>query len=94
MDTKSNTYFPDRPQFSGFMKPCRLEGEIQALEVHGEIPKDINGTFYRVIPDPQLPPFIENDPVRVSLSGVPRDWRTLTNGISGSTEMEISAPLK
>lgn len=55
--------FPDRPQFSGFMKPCRFEGEVQNLEVHGRIPPEIHGTFYRVMPDPQLPPFIENDPV-------------------------------
>lgn len=55
--------FPDRPQFSGFMKPCRVEGEVQNLEVYGEIPADIDGTFYRVMPDPQLPPFIEDDPV-------------------------------
>lgn len=58
--------FPDRPQFQGFMKPCRLEGEIQALEVHGTIPKEIEWTFYRVMPDPQLPPFIENDPVNAN----------------------------
>ncbi|KAF7168667.1 hypothetical protein CNMCM5623_001607 [Aspergillus felis] len=62
MDTRPNSFFPDQPQFSGFMKPCRLEGEIQALEIHGDIPKDINGTFYRVMSDPQLPPFIEDDP--------------------------------
>ncbi|KAK1763510.1 carotenoid oxygenase [Phialemonium atrogriseum] len=55
-------HFPDRPQFSGFMKPCRVEGEIQNLEVYGEIPADIDGTFYRVMPDPQFSPFIEDDP--------------------------------
>ncbi|KAF2219597.1 carotenoid oxygenase [Elsinoe ampelina] len=55
-------HFPDRPQFSGFMKPCRFEGEIQDLEVHGEIPHEIDGTFYRVMPDPQHAPFIEDDP--------------------------------
>lgn len=55
--------FPNRPQFSGFMKPCRIEGEVLNLEVYGEIPKDIDGTFYRVMPDPQFSPFIENDPV-------------------------------
>ena len=57
-------HFPDRPQFSGFMKPCRLEGEVPDLEVYGEIPAEIDGTFYRVMPDPQFSPFIENDPVR------------------------------
>lgn len=56
--------FPNRPQFSGFMKPCRIEGEVQNLEVvQGEIPPDIDGTFYRVMPDPQFPPFVEDDPV-------------------------------
>lgn len=56
-------YFPSRPQFSGFMKPCRLEGDVQNLEVHGVIPDEVDGTFYRVMPDPQMPPFIEDDPV-------------------------------
>ncbi|KAL4737925.1 carotenoid oxygenase [Aspergillus similis] len=54
--------FPNRPQFSGFMRPCRFEGEAHQLEVLGELPGDIDGVFYRVMPDPQLPPFIENDP--------------------------------
>lgn len=55
--------FPSYPQFSGFMKPCRVEGEVLNLEIHGRIPEDIDGTFYRVMPDPQFSPFIENDPV-------------------------------
>ncbi|KAI5207274.1 hypothetical protein AUEXF2481DRAFT_101070 [Aureobasidium subglaciale EXF-2481] len=54
--------FPQLPQFSGFMKPCRFEGEIHNLEVHGSIPADIDGTFYRVMPDPHFPPTVENDP--------------------------------
>ncbi|GME34536.1 stilbene cleavage oxidase [Neofusicoccum parvum] len=54
--------FNDKPQFQGFMKPCRYEGEVQNLEVLGEIPKTVDGTFYRVMPDPQFPPFIEDDP--------------------------------
>jgi carotenoid cleavage dioxygenase len=58
------TAFPDRPQFSGFMKPCRFEGEVQDLEVFGKIPSEIDETFYRVMPDPQFPPFIQDDPVR------------------------------
>ncbi|CAN9322844.1 unnamed protein product [Alternaria alternata] len=55
--------FPPTPLYSGFMSPCRFEGEVQNLSVRGEIPSEIDGTFYRVMPDPQLPPFIENDPV-------------------------------
>ncbi|KAH6620596.1 carotenoid oxygenase [Boeremia exigua] len=45
--TKGLSAFPKRPQFSGFMKSCRFEGEIQHLEVRGEIPQEIDGTFYR-----------------------------------------------
>lgn len=45
------------------MKPCRFEGEINFLEVEGDIPEDIDGTFYRVMPDPQFPPLTDKDPV-------------------------------
>ena len=62
--TKGPNAFPERPQFSGSMKPCRFEGEIQHLEVRGDIPQRIDGTFYRVMPDPQSPPYIEDDQVR------------------------------
>ncbi|OBR10396.1 Lignostilbene dioxygenase [Colletotrichum higginsianum IMI 349063] len=54
--------FPDRPQFSGFMKPCRFEGEVRNLEIVGTVPAELDGVFYRVMPDPQFPPFIEDDP--------------------------------
>lgn len=46
----------------GFEAPCRFEGECFDLVVHGEIPKSINGTFYRVGPDPQVVPKYENVP--------------------------------
>lgn len=55
--------FAATPQFAGFMKPNRFEGEVNNLEIIGEIPSEIDGTFYRVMPDPQFPPFVENDPV-------------------------------
>ncbi|KAK5412239.1 transcriptional regulatory protein rco1 [Exophiala xenobiotica] len=62
LPAKGPQAFGPYPQFSGFMKPCRFEGEVQNLEVEGTIPQSIDGTFYRVMPDPQLPSFIENDP--------------------------------
>ena len=43
--------------------PCRLEGEIGDLVVLGEIPKEINGTFYRVMLDPFVPPHPNNVPL-------------------------------
>ena len=56
------THYPALPQFQGFMKPGRVEGAVSNLEVHGTIPSDIDGTFFRVMPDPQFPPFAANDP--------------------------------
>jgi len=53
--------FPGVPQFSSFMKPNRFEGEVNNLEIIGEIPSEIDGTFYQVMQDPQFPPFVEND---------------------------------
>lgn len=55
--------FSDAPQFSGFMKPCRFEGEVRHLEVKGSIPTELDGCFYRVMPDPQIPSRDPNDPV-------------------------------
>ncbi|KAL1649614.1 transcriptional regulatory protein rco1 [Diplodia intermedia] len=53
--------FPETLAFSGFNKPSRFEGDIFELEVEGEIPKDIDGTFYRIQPDHQFPPLFEDD---------------------------------
>ena len=50
--------------FGGDM-PCRAEGEVADLVVLGEIPPEIDGTFYRVMVDPFVPP----DPGNVPLDG-------------------------
>ncbi|KAF7554811.1 hypothetical protein G7Z17_g2664 [Cylindrodendrum hubeiense] len=43
--------------------PCRLEGEVADLVVLGEIPPAIDGTFYRVMCDPFVPPDPNNVPI-------------------------------
>jgi carotenoid cleavage dioxygenase-like enzyme len=69
--------FPDSSFFQGFNKPSRLEADIFELETTGtvsvfcaifgglahsaQIPKDINGTFFRIQPDHQFPPLFEED---------------------------------
>lgn len=40
--------------------PGRIEAEVADLVVCGEIPKEIDGTFYRVMPDPFYPPEPQN----------------------------------
>lgn len=57
----SRVQFPNTATFRGFNKPCRLEGDIFELEVDGNIPPEINGTFYRVQPDHRFPPAFEDD---------------------------------
>ena len=53
--------FPQTNFFSGFLKPSRVESDIFELETTGVIPRDINGTFYRIQPDPRFPPTFEED---------------------------------
>lgn len=57
----SNNTFPETEFFKGFIEPCRFEGEMHDLEVIGEIPNEIDGTFYRNMPDPQVAPFAKDD---------------------------------
>jgi hypothetical protein len=65
----------------GYEAPCRFEGECFDLVVHGEIPKSINGTFYRVGPDPQVVPKYENvvlslDSILLLGNQLPRRWNS------------------
>ncbi|MDB5920519.1 MAG: lignostilbene alpha-beta-dioxygenase [Massilia sp.] len=53
--------FPQQPAYTGFNEPTRIEADVRDLEVEGEIPSDMNGTFYRVGPDPQFAPRLGND---------------------------------
>lgn len=54
--------FPDIPVFQGYYMPARIEADIADLEViQGEIPKEIDGTWYRTGPDPQYPPLLGTD---------------------------------
>ena len=53
--------FPDTPSFTGFNKPSRIEADIANLQHEGEIPRELDGAFFRVQPDPQFPPRVEDD---------------------------------
>lgn len=50
------TPFPKSPTFMTIDEPFRFEGDLFDLEVEGEIPKELDGTFFRVGPDQQFPP--------------------------------------
>lgn len=53
--------FPRTPQYVGLNEPVRWEGSSHDLEVEGEIPAEIEGAFFRAVPDPAFPPLFEND---------------------------------
>ncbi|HTW38459.1 MAG TPA: carotenoid oxygenase family protein [Steroidobacteraceae bacterium] len=55
--------FPDLPMFHGINAPSRIELDLHDLEVDGEIPRELDGAFYRVAPDHQYPPrFLDDVP--------------------------------
>lgn len=54
-------HFPQTQSFTGVLRPLRLECDIRDLEVEGEVPTSLNGTFHRVHPDAQFAPKFEND---------------------------------
>ena len=58
--------FPDTLHFSGLNAPVRQEVSIKNLDVEGEIPAEIEGAFFRAVPDPAHAPL---DPDDIILSG-------------------------
>jgi len=48
--------WPDNEFLKGYYEPLTAECTAPDLVIEGEIPKNLNGTFYRNGPNPQLPP--------------------------------------
>jgi len=48
--------YPDHPQLRGNYAPLRMECDIDDVIVRGELPRDLDVTYYRNGPDPQFPP--------------------------------------
>jgi carotenoid cleavage dioxygenase len=53
--------FPSTPNFTGFNEPSRIEADVMDLEVEGEVPEGLDGTFYRCGPDFRFPPKMADD---------------------------------
>ncbi len=54
-------HYPNNPGFTYALRPFRAEVDLQDLELEGEVPGDLDGTFHRVMPDPQFSPMFEDD---------------------------------
>jgi carotenoid cleavage dioxygenase-like enzyme len=61
--------FPQSMDYVGHNEPMRIECDIYDLVVEGELPSEINGIWYRSIPDPQYPP-LHGDDVFISGDGM------------------------
>jgi carotenoid cleavage dioxygenase len=53
--------FPQTIHFIGSNVPRRMEATIRNLEVEGEIPAEIDGAFFRAVPDNAHAPLFEDD---------------------------------
>ena len=48
--------YPDHPQLRGNFAPLRMECDLDDVIISGEMPRDLDVTYYRNGPDPQFPP--------------------------------------
>ena len=48
--------YPDTPEFMGLNTPIRTESHSSDLVVEGILPPELNGAFFRAVPDPAFPP--------------------------------------
>lgn len=55
------SHFPNNPGFEGTLRPLRLQGDINDVEIEGVIPQEIDGAFHRVHPDNQFTPKYDDD---------------------------------
>ena len=62
--------FPDAPEFTGLNTPLGEEYEVPDLAIEGRIPADVEGVFYRAVPDPAFAPFVEDGAAVLSGDGM------------------------
>lgn len=61
LDYQPEARYPKNPFFMGTEAPCRFEAEIYNCTVRGEIPSQIDGTYYRAMPDALWAPLYSDD---------------------------------
>jgi carotenoid cleavage dioxygenase-like enzyme len=62
--------FPDTPDYTGLNAPIGQEYELEGLAVEGRIPREVEGSFFRAVPDPAFPPFVEDGGAVLSGDGM------------------------
>jgi carotenoid cleavage dioxygenase-like enzyme len=62
--------YPDSPEFTGLNAPLGEEYELPDLAIEGKIPSEVQGVFFRAVPDPAFPPFLEDGAAVLSGDGM------------------------
>jgi carotenoid cleavage dioxygenase-like enzyme len=62
--------FPDSLEYTGLNEPIREEYELEDLAIEGSVPGVVEGTFFRAVPDPKFPPYIEDSGAVLSGDGM------------------------
>src|SRR5580700_2608672 len=62
--------FPDTLEYTGLNSPIREEYELEGLAIEGCVPGDVEGTFFRAVPDPKFPPFMQDGGAVLSGDGM------------------------
>src|SRR5260370_977206 len=52
--------FPNTVEYTGLNSPIGEEYELKSLAVEGRTPDEVEGIFFRAVPDPAFPPFTED----------------------------------
>ena len=61
LELSKTTRFPAQPFNPFYDPPCRFEAELYNCIVRGQIPPEIDGTFYRCMPDFAWAPIYEDE---------------------------------
>jgi len=62
--------FPNTLDYTGLNSPIGEEYELASLTVEGRIPVEVEGTFFRAVPDPAFAPFTEDGGAVLSGDGM------------------------
>src|SRR5262252_5102630 len=62
--------FPETPEYTGLNTPISEEYEIRSLAVDGRVPEEVEGTFFRAVPDPAFAPYTEDGGAILSGDGM------------------------
>lgn len=62
--------FPQIPDYLGLNQPVGQEYDYDNLEIEGTLPAEVEGTFFRAVPDPGQAPFMEDSAASLSGDGM------------------------